>query len=148
MKLTPPLLLGLLIALPLAASAQVVIQNTTYTSGQNVTVNGSTITANTNVNVNGGAIVKYRATTSITLGPGFIASQNSTFRAFIFVDSDGDGMDDAWEIAHGLNPNSAADASGNADSDGFTNLTEYLLGTNPTVANSADSGNSNNLKVH
>lgn len=40
-------------------------------------------------------------------------------------DSDGDGMPDDWERAHGLNPNrddSAADRNG----DGYTNIEEYL----------------------
>ena len=40
-------------------------------------------------------------------------------------DSDGDGMPDDWERAHGLNPNrddSAADRNGN----GYTNIEEYL----------------------
>ena len=46
-------------------------------------------------------------------------------------DSDGDGMPDAWETAHGLNPNSAADAALDADHDGMTNLQEYLAGTDP-----------------
>ncbi|MBN1180865.1 MAG: RICIN domain-containing protein [Bacteroidales bacterium] len=42
------------------------------------------------------------------------------------VDTDRDGMPDAWEIVHGLNPNSAADGNGDADSDGYTNVEEYL----------------------
>ncbi|HZZ27558.1 MAG TPA: PEP-CTERM sorting domain-containing protein [Pirellulales bacterium] len=40
-------------------------------------------------------------------------------------DSDGDGMPDAWEAAHGLNPN-VADNNGDFDSDGYTNLEEYI----------------------
>ncbi len=42
------------------------------------------------------------------------------------ADSDGDGMPDAYEIAHGLNPN-ANDASLVA-ADGYTNLEHYLSG--------------------
>ena len=41
----------------------------------------------------------------------------------------------AWvtdgEIDHNLNPNSSVDASGNADSDGLTNIREAQLGTDP-----------------
>jgi len=40
-------------------------------------------------------------------------------------DTDNDGMPDAWETAHGFNPNVADDA-GDADGDGYTNLEEYL----------------------
>ncbi|HXG46776.1 MAG TPA: lamin tail domain-containing protein, partial [Methylomirabilota bacterium] len=45
-------------------------------------------------------------------------------------DSDGDGMPDAWEIAHGLNP-AVNDANGDLDLDGLTNFEEYLAGTAP-----------------
>jgi len=41
-------------------------------------------------------------------------------------DTDGDGMPNTWELAYGLDPNSAADRNGDLDSDGFTNLEEYL----------------------
>lgn len=50
------------------------------------------------------------------------------------VDSDGDGMPDAWENEYELNPNSAADADDDADNDGATNLQEFLAGTNPRQA--------------
>ena len=43
-------------------------------------------------------------------------------------------MADDWELAHGLNPNSAADASLDADGDGQTNYQEFLAGTDPTNA--------------
>lgn len=46
------------------------------------------------------------------------------------ADSDHDGMPDWWELAKGLNPNSApgdfSDANGDPDGDGFTNLEDYL----------------------
>ncbi len=41
------------------------------------------------------------------------------------VDTDRDGMPDAWETANGLNPNDAADGKLKA-SNGFTNLENYL----------------------
>ena len=61
-------------------------------------------------------------------------------------DTDGDGMPDGWEVKYGLNPISAADANQDLDEDGwdfnrnflitfdenFTNLEEYLNGTDPT----------------
>jgi hypothetical protein len=38
-----------------------------------------------------------------------------------YPDADGDGMDDGWEAAHGLN-----DPTADADGDGYTNLEEFL----------------------
>lgn len=51
----------------------------------------------------------------------------------LFTDADKDGMDDAWEIAHGLNP-AVNDRNGNLDGDAFTNIQERLLGTKPNNA--------------
>ena len=45
-------------------------------------------------------------------------------------DSDGDGMQDAYEVANGLNKN-VDDRFGDVDSDGVNNITEYLAGTLP-----------------
>jgi pectate lyase len=42
------------------------------------------------------------------------------------VDTDHDGMPDAWEDARGLNPNDANDGKLDQDSDGYTNVEEYL----------------------
>ena len=50
------------------------------------------------------------------------------------VDSDGDGLPDAYEVAHGLNPANASDALLDTDGDGMSNLLEYWAGTNPTNA--------------
>ncbi len=42
------------------------------------------------------------------------------------ADRDKDGMADEWETANGLNPNDAEDRNQDRDSDGFTNLEEYI----------------------
>lgn len=47
------------------------------------------------------------------------------------VDTDGDGMPDDWERKHGLDPKNPADGALDADGDGYTNVEEYLNGTNP-----------------
>lgn len=46
------------------------------------------------------------------------------------TDRDGDGMPDAWEIAHGLNPD-ANDAPLDADGDTMPNHDEFIAGTHP-----------------
>src|SRR5262249_36443791 len=46
-------------------------------------------------------------------------------------DSDHDGMPDAWENAHGLNPYDPSDAALDIDGDALTNLQEFQLGTDP-----------------
>ncbi len=42
------------------------------------------------------------------------------------ADTDRDGMPDAWEKAHGLNPDDPSDATADRDGDGYTNLEEYI----------------------
>ncbi|MFL0801953.1 MAG: FG-GAP-like repeat-containing protein [Agarilytica sp.] len=50
------------------------------------------------------------------------------------ADSDNDLMADAWEIAYGLNPESASDAALDADGDGATNLQEFNNDSAPFLA--------------
>ena len=47
------------------------------------------------------------------------------------ADGDHDGMPDAWETQHGFDPADAADGPRDADGDGYTNVEEYLNGTEP-----------------
>ncbi|MGH8047957.1 MAG: lamin tail domain-containing protein, partial [Chthoniobacterales bacterium] len=52
------------------------------------------------------------------------------------ADADSDGLPDAWETAHGFDPNDSADAALDFDGDGFSNLAEYLSGTDPRDSSS------------
>ena len=45
-----------------------------------------------------------------------------------YVDTDGDGMPDAWEEANGLDPNDPSDANGDCTGDGYTNIEKYING--------------------
>ena len=56
------------------------------------------------------------------------------------ADTDGDGLNDGWEVAFGLNPRSAEGgdgAAGDPDGDAFTNWQESRAGTNPRDGTSA-----------
>lgn len=47
-------------------------------------------------------------------------------------DNDGDKMPNAYETANGLDPNWPLDANGDLDSDGASNLAEFIAGTDPS----------------
>lgn len=50
------------------------------------------------------------------------------------ADEDHDAMPDAWEVEQRLNPRNAADGPADADGDGYTNVEEFLNGTDPRKA--------------
>jgi pectate lyase len=54
--------------------------------------------------------------------------------ATVPADRDHDGMPDEWEKQHGLNPDDPGDSAKDADGDGYTNLEEFLNGTDPRRA--------------
>jgi len=47
------------------------------------------------------------------------------------ADTDRDGMPDIWERKHGLNAAAASDSSQDLDRDGYTNIEEFINGTDP-----------------
>ncbi len=47
------------------------------------------------------------------------------------LDTDSDGMPDAWELSYGLDPFAATDGRLDKDRDIYTNLEEYINSTNP-----------------
>lgn len=93
-------------------------------------------------------------TGAITYTPlhAFTGSDSFTFRAsdgfttsgvatvtlnVTMVDTDADGIPDAWESGKNLNPADPNDAGLDSDGDGQTNLQEYYANTNPNDSSSA-----------
>lgn len=50
------------------------------------------------------------------------------------ADADRDSLPDEWELAHGLSPRSAGDATTDHDGDGLSAMEEFLAGTDPQDA--------------
>jgi hypothetical protein len=55
-------------------------------------------------------------------------------------DSDNDGMEDSWEISHGLDPADPNDAGLDDDGDSLINLDEFNAGTDPRDSDTDDDG--------
>jgi len=71
----------------------------------------------------------------------------SLFTPSSTLDAGGDGLPDAWQVAHGLNPfntnpNSSDGANGDPDGDGLTNIEEYGLGLDPQINQQGNPANS------
>ena len=54
-----------------------------------------------------------------------------TYEGTPHVDTDSDGLPDAWESTHGLNPKDASDATQDLNGDGYTNIEDFINGLDP-----------------
>lgn len=59
-------------------------------------------------------------------------SEYESYKAEPYIDSDRDGMPDTWEIRYGLNPHDPSDATGDLNSDGYTNIEKFIHNIDPT----------------
>ncbi len=64
-----------------------------------------------------------------------------------YYDSDWDEMPDGWELVYGLNPLSSADANSDFDSDGLSNVDEYIYGCSPVNIDTDGDGLSDSFEV-
>lgn len=79
----------------------------------------------------------YQQSTRLELTPAFGA----------YLDTDEDGMPDAWETANGLNPSSAGDATLDPDADTVSNVREFLAATNPQDADTDHDGAKDGVEI-
>ena len=122
-----------------------VLRDTSLLFGYNLSIWWDVSGPYGNMTYNGPYIVIHAKTGDyiVTLHVRDIVGHETVVSAQIHVhsrfDSDGDGMPDSWESAHGLNPG-VNDATEDNDEDGLSNLDEYKYGTDPLNPDSDGDG--------
>ena len=102
-------------------------------------VNGALVAVDLGFAQNSAAALRSFTLLGQTGAPTLLDDFLASFDNPLFTDADKDGMDDAWEIAHGLNP-ALNDRNSDPDGDGLTNIVEFLLGSKPNLADSDSDG--------
>jgi len=98
-----------------------------------VSAHGETLGAITNVaSVSTTSIDTNPANNSATAIITLPDTDNDAVSDFVDPDDDGDGMPDEWEIQYGFDRTNLVDAAEDGDTDGFSNVQEYIADTIPT----------------
>jgi len=66
---------------------------------------------------------------------------------YFINDADQDGIDDDWENLNGLDDTDSTDAQSDFDSDGLSNLLEFLSGTDPNAVDSNGDGLADSVSI-
>lgn len=101
-----------------------------------VTIPAGATTQTITITLNNDGLDENDETVVVTMGSPINATQGAIREHVAFItdnetDSDGDGMSDAWETAHNLNPDEPGDGDADNDGDGLSNREEHNAGTNP-----------------
>lgn len=94
------------------------------------------------VNLDPATIYYARVTAYNVLGQNVSSSMVSFVTSAVndTVDSDDDGITDSWEIEYELDPQNTDDAFADLDSDGLTNLEEFVADTDPNDPDTDNDG--------